>query len=75
MKRTKGIILIALGLLACEGGSFKKKDCQTCVTETFGQQGQTNRIENKVCGKDEVGAFIIANTTRNASTTVVTTCQ
>lgn len=75
MKSVGLIVVIALGLLACEGGSFKKKNCKTCATVTTGQQGQTGRIENQVCGDDEVAAYIIANTASNASTTVVTTCQ
>lgn len=67
--------MITLGLMACEGGSFKKKDCKTCATVTSGQQGQTGRIERQVCGDDEVSAYIIANTASSTSTTVVTTCQ
>ncbi|MBD2757311.1 hypothetical protein [Spirosoma validum] len=75
MKLAKLIVVIAIGFVSCEGGSFKKKDCKTCVTTTSGQQGQTSRIENKVCGDDEVSAYIIANNTSNSSTTVVTTCN
>ncbi len=68
-------MVIALGLAACEGGSFKKKNCKDCETVTSGQQGTSGRIENKVCGDDEVSAYIIANTASNNSTTVVTTCK
>lgn len=69
------MMVVAIGLAACEGGSFKKKDCKDCETITNGQQGQTGRIENKVCGDDEVSAYILANTASNNSTTVVTTCK
>jgi hypothetical protein len=75
MKIARLIVVAAIGLVACEGGSFKKKNCKECETITSGQQGQTSRIVNKVCGEDEVSAHIIANTTSNASTTVVTTCK
>ncbi|WP_420148736.1 hypothetical protein [Spirosoma sp.] len=75
MKLAKLIVAVALGFLSCEGGSFKKKDCKTCETITYGLQGQTGRIENKVCGNDEVSAYIVANTTSNNSTTVVSTCK
>ena len=75
MKRIRLIGIIALGLVACEGGSLKKKNCKTCATVTSGLQGQTGRIERQVCGDDEVSAYILANTASNVSTTVVTTCQ
>ena len=75
MNVVKLIVVAAIGLFSCEGGSFRKKDCKTCETTTSGQQGQTSRIENKVCGDDEVAAYIIANTASNTSTTVVTTCK
>ncbi|UFH52266.1 hypothetical protein [Spirosoma sp. KNUC1025] len=75
MKLLKWAVVIAIGFVSCEGGSFKKKDCKACETITNGQQGETGRIENKVCGDDEVAAYIVANTASNASTTVVTTCK
>lgn len=75
MRIARLIVVVAMGLVACEGGSFKKKNCKTCETITSGQQGQTSRIENKVCGDDEVSAYIIANNAKNSSTTVVTTCN
>lgn len=75
MKQAKLVMLIAVGLMACEGGSFKKKNCKSCETVTSGQSGQPSRIVNKVCGDDEVAAHIIANTFSTSSLTVVTTCK
>jgi hypothetical protein len=67
------VALIALG--SCEGGVFKKKNCKSCETLTYGTTGQVNRNEQTVCGNDEVSAFTTANTFTTNSVTVVTTCK
>ncbi|MDB5240016.1 MAG: hypothetical protein JWP57_641 [Spirosoma sp.] len=75
-KEIKLALVLAVGLMACEGGVFKKKNCKTCETITYGpQQTETNRITHKVCGEDQVSAHITANTVSTSSLTVVTTCQ
>ncbi|QJW89324.1 hypothetical protein HNV11_07970 [Spirosoma taeanense] len=75
MYGTKLIMLVAFGLIACEGGSFKKRNCKSCETVTYGQQTQPRRIVNQVCGDNQVSAYITANTISNSSLTVVTTCK
>jgi hypothetical protein len=75
MRRIQLILLATIGLMACEGGVFKKKNCKTCETLTYSAQNpQPSRIENSVCG-DEVDPYIISNTITNSSLTVVTTCK
>ncbi|MFD2571496.1 hypothetical protein ACFSUS_12680 [Spirosoma soli] len=74
----KQIVMAAVALtalVACEGGSFKKKNCKSCETLTYGQAGLVNRNAQSVCGDDEVSAFTTANTFSNTSLTVVTTCK
>ncbi|MFD2933858.1 hypothetical protein [Spirosoma flavum] len=68
-------IILLLTLAACEGGSFKKKNCKSCETLTYGKTGQVNKNDQQVCGDDELSAFVIANTISNSSLTVVTTCK
>ncbi|WP_338869959.1 hypothetical protein WBJ53_21510 [Spirosoma sp. SC4-14] len=75
MKPALLAFLIATGLVACEGGVFKKKNCKTCETLTYNPQtAQPSRIENKVCG-DDVEAYITSNNISTSSLTVVTTCK
>ncbi|WP_460913859.1 hypothetical protein [Spirosoma areae] len=72
------VVTVAIGLVvlvACEGGSFRKKNCKSCETLTNGKAGQVYRNEQQVCGEDELSAYIIANTINNSSLTVVTTCK
>ncbi len=75
MTRIVIAIIILASLAACEGGVFKKKNCKSCETLTYGKTGQVNKNEQQVCGDDEVSAFTIANTINNSSLTVVTTCK
>lgn len=76
MKNVKLLLVLAVGLMACEGGSLKKRNCKSCETLTSGpQQAQPSRITNRICGDDQVSAHITANTFSNASLTVVTTCK
>lgn len=75
-KEIKLVLLLAVGLMACEGGIFKKKNCKSCETITYGpQQTETSRITNRVCGDDQVSAHITANTFTTNSVTAVTTCK
>ncbi|GAB3886558.1 hypothetical protein [Spirosoma agri] len=75
MRRIQLVILATVGLLACDGGLFKKKNCKTCETLTYNPQStEPSRIVNRVCG-DEVEPFIIANTFSTSSLSVVTTCK
>jgi hypothetical protein len=62
-------------LASCEGGVFKKKNCKSCETITYGQAGQTNQNQQTVCGDDDVSAFVSANSYSTSSLTVVTTCK
>ena len=76
MKNIKLLLVVAVGLLACEGGSLRKRNCKSCETLTQGpQQAEPSRITNRICGDDQVSAHITANTFSNASLTVVTTCK
>jgi hypothetical protein len=76
MKNVKLLLVVAVGLMACEGGSLRKRNCKSCESITYGpQQVQTSRITNRICGDDQVSAHITANTYSNASLTVVTTCK
>jgi hypothetical protein len=76
MKRIAVSIIALVGLMACEGGTFRKKDCQTCETLTYNGQGQqVNRNEMRVCGDGEVADYIKANTINTSSLSVVTTCN
>ncbi|NDU95183.1 hypothetical protein [Spirosoma terrae] len=75
MKRLQVFLFLSVGLMACEGGVFKKKNCKTCETLTYNAQNtQPSRIENRVCG-DEVDAYITSNNITTSSLTVVTTCK
>ena len=69
------LLLISTGLMGCQGGSLKKKNCQSCETITYGPQAQPKSIVNQVCGEDQISAHIAANTISNSSLTVVTTCK
>lgn len=70
------IAVTALAVFAsCEGGVLKKKNCQTCETLTYDKTGEINQNRQQVCGKDEVSAFVVANTISTSSLTVVTTCK
>jgi hypothetical protein len=76
MKRVALAAMALAGLMACEGGSFRKKNCQTCETLTYNGQGQqVNRNEMRVCGESEVADYIKANTINTSSLSVVTTCK
>ena len=76
MKQVALLMIALTGLMACEGGSFRKKDCQTCETLTYNGQGQqVNRNEMRVCGESEVADYIKANTISASSLSVVTTCK
>lgn len=75
MKQTLIALIAIITLVACEGGSFKKKNCKECETLTYGKTGLVNTNKQKVCGDDEVSAYTIANTTNNSSLTVTTTCN
>ncbi|GAB3559738.1 hypothetical protein [Spirosoma fluminis] len=75
MKHLGTAAVAVLVLASCEGGVFKKKNCKSCETLTYGPTGQVNRNEQKVCGDDEIAAFTTANSFTNASLTVVTTCK
>jgi hypothetical protein len=76
MKQVALLMIALTGLMACEGGSFRKKDCQTCETLTYNGQGQqVNRNEMRVCGENEVADYIKANTISASSLSVVTTCK
>lgn len=74
-KSIKGIALLALlTLAACEGGQLRKRNCKNCETVITNRDGSPGYTTNKrVCGDDEVAAFIIANT--SSSLSVVTTCK
>jgi len=75
MKQTLLALIAMVALVACEGGSFKKKNCKECETLTYGKTGLVNTNKQQVCGDDEVSAYTIANTTNNSSLTVTTTCK
>jgi hypothetical protein len=76
MKQVALLMIALTGLMACEGGSFRKKDCQTCETLTYNGQGQqVNRNEMRVCGESEVADYVKANTISASSLSVVTTCK
>ena len=75
MKRIALAVITILLLAACEGGVLKKKNCQTCETLTYDKTGEINQNRQQVCGKDEVSAFVVANTISTSSLKVVTTCK
>ena len=76
MKELKLVVVLAVGLMACEGGTLRKRNCKSCETLTYGpQQVQTSRITNRICGDDQVSAHIAANTFATSSVTAVTTCK
>lgn len=72
----KWAVVLVVGLMACEGGVLKKKNCKSCESVTYGpQQTETSRITNRVCGDNQVADHITANTITTSSLTVVTTCK
>ena len=76
MNGKKWAIVLTVGLMACEGGVLKKKNCKSCESVTYGpQQTETSRIINRVCGDDQVAAHITANSISTSSLTVETTCK
>jgi hypothetical protein len=75
MKQIAVAVTTLMLLAACEGGVLKKKNCQTCETLTYDKTGEISQNRQQVCGKDEVPAFIVANTISTSSLTVVITCK
>lgn len=75
MKALLIVGITTLGLMACQGGTIRKRNCKSCETTTSRQGQQVEKIERQVCGEDEISAYITSNTINSNGLSVVTTCK